>query len=169
MVARTRNLNHSIIKSFNLPMCRIQNRVSMVVLVLLCRFSVMAATGSDSIIIVKDHRLDVLTAKQVQINKRTAMMTSSGMYKGYRIQVISTNKRDLAFKTKSELLARFPDQKSYTMYQSPYFKVRIGNFIKKEDAEKFRKQLMKYYPQGVYVVEDAIEYAPRDEEELISQ
>lgn len=128
-----------------------------------------AGITGDSIIISKDRRLDILTAKQVQINKRTAMMTSSGMYKGYRIQVISTNKRDLAFKTKSELLTRFPDQKSYTMYQSPYFKVRIGNFIKKEDAEKFRKQLMKYYPQGVYVVEDAIEYTPRDEEELTPQ
>ena len=62
------------------------------------------------------------------------------------------------------MLSRFNDQKAYLTYHSPYFKVRVGNFIKKEDAEKFRQQLNKYYPQGVYVVEDAIEYTLNQEE-----
>ena len=127
----------------------------------------IAADAQDSITVSKDPRLDILTVKQAQINKRTAMMTSSGLYKGFRIQVISTSNRDQAFRIKSELLSRFPDQKSYTMYQSPYFKVRVGNFIKREDAEKFRKLLNKYYPQGVYVVEDAIEYTFSEEEDII--
>ncbi len=130
-------------------------------------FAVKSAMAGDTIVVVRDVRLDVLTARQASINKRTAMMTSSGQYKGYRIQVISTTKRDQAFKVKAELLSRFPDQKSYTMYQSPYFKVRIGNFIKKADAEKLRKQLNQIYPQGVYVVEDAIDYTPKDDEEII--
>lgn len=122
---------------------------------LLCTQSLRA---SDTILVKKDARLDLLTAKQAQINKRTAMLTSSGQYKGYRVQVISTNSRDQAFRIKTELLSRFPDQKTYTSYQSPLFKVRIGNFIKREDAEQFRKMLNRFYPQGVYVVEDVIEY-----------
>lgn len=142
----------------------------MLLLLAVCCEQVLAGDlRVDSVILSKDRRLDILTAKQVQINKRTAMMTSSGLYKGYRIQVVSTNKRDLAFRIKAELLARFPDQKSYAMFQSPYFKVRIGNFIKKEEAERLRKQLIKFYPQGVYVVEDAIEYTPKEEEEIIPQ
>lgn len=120
--------------------------------------------ASDSIIVRKDPRLDLLTAKQAQINKRSAMMTSSGQYKGYRIQVISTNSRDRALSIKTELLSRFPDHKTYTSYQSPLFKVRIGNFIRKEDAEQFRKTLSRFYPQGVYVVEDVIEYNAVEEE-----
>jgi hypothetical protein len=120
--------------------------------------------ASDSIIVRKDPRLDLLTAKQAQINKRSAMMTSSGQYKGYRIQVISTNSRDRALSIKTELLSRFPDHKTYTSYQSPLFKVRIGNFIRKEDAEQFRKTLSRFYPQGVYVVEDVIEYNAIEEE-----
>lgn len=129
-----------------------------------CTNSLWAA---DSIIVKKDPRLDLLTAKQAQINKRSAMMTSTGQYKGYRIQVISTTNRDQAFKIKTELLSRFPDQKSYTSYQSPLFKVRIGNFLKKEDAEQFRKMLNRFYPKGVYVVEDIIDYAFADMEELL--
>lgn len=120
--------------------------------------------ASDSVIVRKDPRLDLLTAKQAQINKRSAMMTSSGQYKGYRIQVISTNSRDQALSIKTELLSRFPDQKTYTSYQSPLFKVRIGNFIRKEDAEQFRKTLSRFYPRGVYVVEDVIEYNPVEDE-----
>lgn len=126
-----------------------------------------SAFGHDSILVRKDPRLDLLSAKQAQINKRTAMMTSSGLYKGFRLQVISTVNRDKAFKIKTELLNLFPDQKSYTTFQSPSFKVRIGNFLKREEAEKFRKILNQYFPQGVYVVEDAIEYTPKVDEEFL--
>ena len=127
------------------------------------------AMAGDSITVKKDARFDVLTQKQIAINKRTSMMTSSGMYKGYRIQVISTNKRDDAFKTKADLLTRFPAEKVYIVFQSPAFRVRIGNFLKRADADKFRGQLNKLYPQGCYVVEDGIEYTPKDDEDLGNQ
>jgi hypothetical protein len=65
---------------------------------------------------------------------------------------------------KAELLTNFPDHKSYTVYQSPNFKVRIGNFINRDEAAKLKVLLNKYYPQGVYIVEDAVEYNPREDE-----
>jgi len=114
--------------------------------------------ANDTIIVRKDPRFDLLSDKQAEINKRTSMMTSSGLYKGFRIQVLSTTSRDQANQIKSDLLNRFLEEKTYLQYHSPYFKVRIGNFINKEDAEKFRLKLNKSYPQGVYVVEDVIEY-----------
>ena len=126
-------------------------------------------SANDSVVVKKDARLDILTAKQIAMNKRLAMMTPNGMYKGFRIQVISTSKRDDAFKVKSDLMSQFPDQKTYVVFQSPSFKVRIGNFLKKEDAEKLKMQLNKLYPNGVYIVEDGIEYTPKEEEEIITQ
>ena len=123
----------------------------------------------DSIIVKKDVRLDILTAKQALMNKRSSMLTSSGLYKGYRVQVLSTRTRVDAFRAKTLLLTSFPEYKTYVMYQSPSFKVRIGNFIKKEDADKFRKQLAYFFPQGVYIVEDAIEYTLAEDEEIILQ
>ncbi|MFN3665447.1 MAG: SPOR domain-containing protein [Sediminibacterium sp.] len=127
-------------------------------------FSAMELWAADTIVVKKDSRLDLLTAKQAQLNKRTAMLTSDGQYKGYRLQVISTNSRDQAFRIKTELLSRFPDHKTYTSYQSPLFKVRIGNFVRREDAEQFRKLLNRFYPKGVYVVEDVIEYNLAEDE-----
>lgn len=122
--------------------------------------------GQDSIIVKKDPRLDVLSARQAALNKRNSLMTSNGQYKGFRVQVLSTRERTKAFDLKSQLLSRYPEEKTYTVFQSPYFKVRIGNFIKKEDAEAFRKQLAKAYPEGTFVVPDVIEFTPSEEEEL---
>lgn len=122
--------------------------------------------ATDSVIVKKDARLDILTAKQIAINKRSTMLTSNGQYKGFRIQVVSTTNRDQAFKIKTDLLMKYPEEKTYVMFQSPYFKVRIGNFLKRADAEKFRKDLNKAFPQGVFIVEDAIDYTPPPDEEL---
>ena len=139
-------------------------------LFLICLLSVGKLTyANDTIIIKKDPRLDVLATKQAQINKRVGFMTSTGLYKGFRVQVISTSNRDEANKIKSDILSKFTDEKAYLVYNSPYFKVKIGNFIRRDDAEKFKKLLSKHYPQGVYVVEDAIEYSMKDDEDLSAQ
>ncbi len=137
----------------------------LILLLVIAMFALSAnAADNDTIIVRKDPRLDVLTAKQAAINKRTSMQTANGQYKGYRIQVVSTTSREQAFKVKSDLLNKYPAEKVYILFQSPYFKVRIGNFLKKEDADNFKKPMNKQFPQGVYVVEDAIEYTPPDEE-----
>ena len=121
-------------------------------------------SANDTIIIRQDARLEVLTQKQRIINRKQGMMAGNGLYRGYRIQVISTNQRDQAFRIKADLLIKFPEHKSYITYQSPNFKVRIGNFIKKEEAELLKSQLNKIFTGGVYIVEDAVEYNPREDE-----
>lgn len=118
------------------------------------------AQDSTYVIVRKDPRLDVLNSKQAAINKNSARMSSNGMYKGYRLQIISTRSRDEAFKIKADLIQKFPAQKVYALFQSPYFKIRLGNFLERDEAERFRKSVLAYYPQGVYVVQDLIEYTP---------
>ena len=121
--------------------------------------------AADTIIVHKDPRLDVFTAKQAAVNKLTSKMTSSGQYRGYRLQLLNTGSREDAFKLKSELLQLFPAQKTYVLYQSPYFKVRMGNFMQKSDALSFRSELAKKYPQNAYIVEDIIEYTPGEDDD----
>lgn len=113
--------------------------------------------------------MDVLSAVQKQFNQRMSLMLPGGLYRGFRIQVISTPQRDNAFKIKADLEAQFPDQKSYIIFQSPNFKVRIGNFIKREEADTFKAQLNKIFPNGVYIVDDGVEYVFKDEEDPPSQ
>lgn len=120
--------------------------------------------AQDSIVVHKDPRLDILSTKQAAVNKLTARMTNGGMYKGYRLQISNTRSREQAFQAKADVLRQFPEHKAYVTFQSPYFKVRVGDFMDKADAEAARKMLSRYYPQGVYVVEDVVEYTPPAEE-----
>ena len=135
----------------------------MLIIAILFSGSALANPG-DTIIVHKDPRLDIFTAKQASINKVTARMSSNGLFKGYRLQVLNTRSRDDAFKTKAMLLENFPDEKTYVLYQSPYFKVRIGNFVNRNDAENFKKELGLFIAQPAYVVEDLIEYIPSADE-----
>lgn len=137
-----------------------------VILFVFCGHSLLA---SDTIIVKKDPRLDVLSSKQMQSNQRSAMMMPNGLYKGFRIQVISTNKRDEATFTQADLQLKYPNEKIYLSFQSPNYKVRIGNFLKKEEAEKMKAELNKYYPNGVYIVDDAVEYILKEGEDIIIQ
>jgi hypothetical protein len=122
--------------------------------------------STGTVIVKKDMRMDILSSKQGEINKRAAKLSSSGYYKGYRIQVYNAQNRDEANTVKAELLRRFPDQKSYMLYQAPNFRVRIGNFLTQKEATDLRKILSAMYPQrGIYIVPDLIEYTPPEDEE----
>ena len=114
---------------------------------LVISFAIVGARASDTIIVHKDARIDVLAEKQSAINKVTSRMTAGGLFKGYRLQILNTRSRDEAFKLKASLLESFPDEKVYVLYQSPYFKVRMGNFTNRADAENFKKELSAYKNQ----------------------
>ncbi|WP_158559087.1 SPOR domain-containing protein [Deminuibacter soli] len=127
--------------------------------------AVVYTNAQDSIVVTKDPRLDIFNAKQAAVNRLASHLNANGQFKGFRLQVLSTRSRDEAFKVKASLLQQFPGQKTYALYQSPYFKIRIGDFAEREAAEKFRTSVLRYYPQGVYVVDDVIDYNPEETDE----
>lgn len=127
-----------------------------------------SAIASDTIIVHKDPRLDIFTEKQAYVNKVSTRMSSSGMVRGYRLQVLTTKSREDAFKTKAMLMQNFPDQKTYVLYQSPSFKVRIGNFVKRGDASNFKEILTSFYTEPVYIVDDRVEYIPGPDDDLFN-
>jgi hypothetical protein len=135
------------------------------IIILFLSLAKISFAANDTIIVIKDVRLNILTKKEIQLNKHAGMLTSTGQYKGFRVQAISTSNREQAFKMKADLLANFSDEKSYVLFQAPYFKVRIGNFINRSDADKFRTQLNNFFKQNMYVVEDVIEYTLPDDED----
>jgi hypothetical protein len=105
----------------------------------------------------------------VQINKVSIYKNSRGEYKGYRIMVLNTNNRDLAYKTKADLLRYFPDLSVYLGYQSPYYKIRMGDFLKRQEADAFKKDLARVYDQPIYVVQDIINVTPEEEAKLFEE
>ncbi len=128
-----------------------------------CFFSA-AAQKNDSAIgtvtVIKDPRIDMLGKKMAAYNDDLSLKPRSG--KGYRLMVISTSDRELAMKVRSQLYQLFPDQKQYMSYQVPNIKIKFGNYVDKDEAEKTRKQLvsLKIVANNIYVLPETIEIKP---------
>ena len=121
---------------------------------------------TNSIIVHKDPRIDLLVKKQIQINEETSR-EARRFGKGYRILVLNTNKRDDAVTAKTKLYTYFPELKSYLMYQSPFYKLKVGNFKDRKEAEEYLERLKKYFPQGIYIMNDTIELKLDKETETV--
>lgn len=75
---------------------------------------------------------------------------------GFRIQVYSGAQRDAAAKVRydaAELLRG--DHAVYSFYDRPYFKVRVGDLLTKEEADRLCRDLRQTYP-GAFVVPDVV-------------
>lgn len=114
---------------------------------------------TNSVIVHKDPRLDLLVKKQATINEVTSR-DGRRTDKGFRLMIISTNNRDEALAAKTKVYTFFPELKAYLWYQSPYFRVKAGNFKDRKDAEAYQKRLNTYFPKGVFIMKDIIEVKP---------
>ena len=115
--------------------------------------------STSTVIVHKDPRLDLLVKKQATINEVTSR-DGRRTDKGFRLMIISTNNREEAIAAKTKVYTFFPDLKAYMWYQSPYFRVKAGNFKDRKDAEAFQKRLNTYFPKGVFIMKDIIEVKP---------
>jgi hypothetical protein len=118
--------------------------------------NIEVVTPAPSVVVYKDARIDALIKKKASINK-TAKKAMSRTMRGYRLMVINTNSREEAIAAKTKLYTYYPDVKSYLQYQSPYFKLKAGNFQTREEAEKYRKAMSTLFPKGVFIINDTIE------------
>jgi hypothetical protein len=117
---------------------------------------------TNSIVVYKDPRIDLLVKKQAQINEETTRDARKAG-KGFRLLVINTNKREDAIAAKSKVYTYFPELKAYLLYQSPYYKLKVGNFKERKEAEDYQKKMKRYFPNGVFIMNDVIDFKPEKE------
>jgi hypothetical protein len=120
---------------------------------------VNAYPDTNSVVIHKDARIDALAKKQAALNAAIKKASARSMH-GYRLLVINTNKRNEAIDAKTKIYTYFPELKAYLIYQTPYFKLKAGNFRTRDEADRYRKNLNAVFPKGVYIINDTIEITP---------
>ena len=106
----------------------------------------------------RDPRLDILGNYEADINKNTVGLGTKAA-KGYRLLIVSSNDRNYAMKVRTALLQRYPEEKVYMTYQAPFIKLKFGNFISREDADRYRKMITssKIVTTNVYLVPELVE------------
>lgn len=96
-----------------------------------------AVTG---VVIHGDERLAVLDKK----NKNIQMgVIRSG--RGFRVQIYNGNDRNKATQTKVDFMKRFPGVRTYLTYVQPQFRVKVGDFRTREEAQKMYQQASTLY------------------------
>ncbi len=78
--------------------------------------------------------------------------------KGFRIQLFygsGSRSQSQASEVQSEFLKLYPDMGCYRVFQTPNFKVRVGDFRTKVEATKFLLELKQDFPEA-FIVEDKI-------------
>jgi hypothetical protein len=130
----------------------------------------ISKNDSSHVSIIKDNRIDGLIKRQIQVNEETSR-NARRIEKGFRLLVISTTLRHEALAAKTKVYSYFPELKAYLFHQSPYYKVKAGNFKDRKDAELYQRRLELLFPKGVFIINDLIEVKLKlpGEEELIEQ
>lgn len=131
-------------------------------MVLLCS-QLWAQTGG--VAVYKDPRIDLLLKKQSEVNNLSTRNSSKRRTApGYRLLVISTNNKADAIAARTKIYSNFPELKPYMWHQSPYFKVKVGNFTSRQDAQAYQKRLGAFFPGGVFIMNDVVEVTPDNSE-----
>ncbi len=118
-----------------------------------------------TVTVTKDSRITVFGEKLALFNEY--LVKSSRAVKGYRLMLLTTSDRNEAMQVRSSILQLYPEQKVYMAFQTPYIKLKFGNFVDREEADKFRKQILaqKIVTGNIYLLPETIEVKPDKKEE----
>ena len=75
---------------------------------------------------------------------------------GYRIQIYVGNVRQEADAAKSYVYQSFPDLTPYVSYSQPTYRVKVGDFMYRSDAEQYLDQIKEQYSSAV-ILADRVE------------
>lgn len=81
---------------------------------------------------------------------------------GFRVQVYSSNEPQVAKNEALELLELLSSQLHIGVYvnsEPPFWKVRLGDFLTREEANEFKLQVIKLFPElqgSTYIVPDLV-------------
>jgi len=74
---------------------------------------------------------------------------------GYRIQVLGTTEKAAADSARFYLLETYPDLPVYVSYEVPIYRVRVGDFIDRAEANRWLEILRSDF-RGAFIVPDQV-------------
>jgi len=105
-------------------------------------------------LIVQDARVDSLVKFHIKANEFDPAI------EGWRIQIFfeaGNYSKSQAIEAKSNFVNKYSNVPVYLIFQEPYYKVRIGDYRTKMEAEAFLKKISGSYPNA-FVVKDEINF-----------
>ena len=118
-------------------------------------FSLINQKGPGSVTINQSYELRNALSRHIVAN-------SNAKLQGYRVRIFFDSDRTARAKSDSiaaTFMERYPGIKAYRSHVSPYFKVTVGDFRTRADAQRFASRLINSGAyQYVFVVKEQINY-----------
>ncbi len=101
-----------------------------------------------------DAKIDSLLNLHIEYGKQYPIA------QGYRIQILKVSGNeaiDIIEQSKTDFSEKYPDMPIYLTFNEPDYRVRVGDFRTRLEAEKFLKKINRKY-SGAWVIQDDINF-----------
>ncbi len=116
------------------------------------------AVVRDSVTLPKDtirYKMDPSVEKQLE-KKKELNRSKPPTIDGFRVQIYAGNSRQQAMQIRTEVLGAYTDYAAYLIYKQPTFRVRVGDFKTRFEAQKFLNELKAQYPSSFIVPDEVL-------------
>lgn len=110
---------------------------------------------NSGVVIIKDKKIDDLIK-----NKSNVRRVSTA---GYRLQIFFSTDKDKVNEIRMKFIKKYPKMETYITFDAPNYILRVGDFTEKNDAERFKKEIFREYPEN-FIIKTAIN-VPNDDED----
>ncbi len=98
--------------------------------------------------------LDSALRQQLERFRQRSQTPVGADRQGWRVQIYSGNGAG-ANNARFDFLAKYPDVEVYSFYDRPYYKVRVGNFKSKSEAQAFCDKIKSDFPPA-FILPDKV-------------
>jgi len=110
---------------------------------------------NDGVTITMDKKIDSL------IKLRCIRRLEYNMMPGWRVQIDFSDDKDKLLKTREKFIKYHPKVETYLTFDKPYWKLIVGNYPDRNEAEKLIKDITPYYNSLILL--KTLIFEPKDE------
>jgi hypothetical protein len=116
--------------------------------------------GDGRVVVIQDDLIDSVLVNYEAMRLKIMENTDNKAIPGYRIQIFfdsGLNSSDRAGQVRDDFIFLFPDIPAYVSWKSPNYRVRVGDYKTRLDAEKDLQLILVSYANA-WVIKDEINF-----------
>jgi len=124
-------------------------------------FSAFCQKSGKVDVIVSDERINTLLAKHISFNENRETIN------GFRIQIFfdsGNNSKSKAVDVMNAFKTKYSKVGAYLTFQEPNYKIRVGDFRTRMDAQRFLHKISDAYPNAFVVMDNDINFPNLDDD-----
>ena len=135
--------------------------VLMIGLLILMQMVSSAQNYDDGrVVVIQDQLVDTVLQQYEALRLKIMENPDNKAIAGYRIQIFfdsGINSSDRAKQARDEFLFLFPDIPAYVSWKAPNYRVRVGDFRNRLEAENMLQSILIGYPNA-WAIKDEINF-----------